>query len=116
MLLHQHRNTKVKLGKSDPFKNHASPFVVLLGRQDASADQLPQQEAHVLPGDGAALQSGLDSVPHKQIQYGCAVKLLHTLHRLLQDTQRAAVTTGTCVKVYSVHLSYINSSTQCEQQ
>lgn len=43
-----------------------------------------QQQAHPFPGDGAALQSVLQAVPHKHKEQRGAVQLRYTLQRLLQ--------------------------------
>lgn len=59
------------------------PFVVLRCWEDACFDELVQQQAHVLPGDGAALQRGLQSVSYEHKQQLSAVHLLHTLQSLL---------------------------------
>lgn len=59
------------------------PFVIFGRWQGASLDQLLQQLAQVLPGDGAALQCRLQSSSHKHKQQRCAVQLLHTLKSLL---------------------------------
>lgn len=47
-------------------------------------EQLVQQSPHVLTGNGAALQCGLDAVPHKDEEQRGRGQLLHTLNRLLQ--------------------------------
>lgn len=56
-----------------------SPFVVLLLGERARLHQLAQQDSHVLAGDGAPLQRGLDAVLHKDVERGGAAQFLYTL-------------------------------------
>lgn len=66
------------------FPVKCSPFVVLLCGQSPCLHKLVQQQAHVLPSNGASFKGRLDTVPHKHIEQWCAIELCHTLQRLLQ--------------------------------
>lgn len=64
------------------------PFIVLQCWEGACLYKLVQQHAHVLPGDGAALQRRLQPVSYKHEQQLSAVHLLHTLQGLLLGHRR----------------------------
>lgn len=63
--------------------------LIILGCwQGAGLDELMQQLAHVLPGNGAALQCRLQSSSYEDKQQLSAVQLLHTLQSLLLGKRR----------------------------
>ena len=65
-----------------------SPFVVLFCGQCPCLYKLLQQQAHVLPGNGAAFESRLHAVPHKNIEQRGTIELCHTLQRFLQSQKK----------------------------
>lgn len=66
----------------------------------ASTEQLVQQPSHMFASNGAALQCGLNAMPHKDEEQGRRGQLLHTLHCLLQE---AKDTRGRAVSVWPRH-------------
>lgn len=62
VLQRRERYGKVRTGG---LQKSVIPLVVLSSGEVPGTEQLVQQPPHVLPCNGAALQCGLDAVPHK---------------------------------------------------
>lgn len=71
--------------KADDAPSKCLPFVVLLCEQRPCLYKLLQQQAHVLPCNGAAFKCRFHTVPHKHIEQWSTIELSHTLQRLLQS-------------------------------